>query len=139
MSTASVVPTILVNTAGASGFALDGFDPVAFFTDQEPVNGDPAITSKHQGATYMFATNEHQQMFEANPGKYAPQYGGFCAFGVSVGALFPADKINTWEVRDGKLTVILNAELRKAFDNDYEQNVTKADTNWPSLVSEHGK
>jgi len=78
-------------------------------------------------------------MFEANPGKYAPQYGGFCAFGVSVGALFPVDIINTWEVRDGKLTVILNAELRKAFDSDVEQNVTKADKNWPGLVSEHGK
>ena len=87
----------------------------------------------------MFATKEHQQMFEANPGKYAPQYGGFCAFGVSVGALFPVDIINTWEVRDGKLTVILNAELRKAFDKDFEQSVTKADKNWPGLVSEHGK
>lgn len=129
-------PTI-VNTAGASGFALDGFDPVAFFTDENPVNGDPAITSKHRGASYMFATKEHQQMFDANPGEYAPQYGGFCAFGVSVGALFPVDIINTWEVRDGKLTVILNAGLREAFDKDFEQNVAKADENWPRLVSEN--
>ncbi len=139
MSTPSNTSSTLVNTAGASGFALDGFDPVAFFTDQHPVNGDPAITSKHQGATYMFATEEHQQMFDANPDKYAPQYGGFCAFGVSVGALFPVDIINTQEVHDGKLTVILNAELRKAFDDDFEANVSKADNNWPALVSAHGK
>ena len=138
MNAPSVAPT-LDNTAGASGFALDGFDPVAFFTDKKPVNGDPAITSKYQGGTYMFATTEHQQAFDANPAHYAPQYGGFCAFGVSVGALFPVDVINTWQVRDGELTVILNPELRKVFDNEFEQNVTKADTNWPGLVSEHGK
>lgn len=129
----------LVNYAGASDFALNGFDPVAFFTDQRPVNGDPTITEKHQGAVYMFATKEHQQMFEANPEKYAPQYGGFCAFGVSVGALFPVDIINTWQVRDGRLTLILNAQLREEFDKDYEQNLAKAEKNWPGLVSDHGK
>lgn len=139
MNTSSTTSPSLVNTAGASGFALDGFDPVAFFTDEQPVNGDPTITAKHQGALYMFATKEHQQLFEQNPEKYAPQYGGFCAFGVSVGALFPVDIVNTWQVRDGKLTVILNAELRKEFDKDHEQNVAKADNNWPGLVSEHAK
>lgn len=139
MSTSSSMSPSLVNYAGASDFALNGFDPVAFFTDQRPVNGDPTITEKHQGAVYMFATKEHQQMFEANPEKYAPQYGGFCAFGVSVGALFPVDIINTWQVRDGRLTLILNAQLREEFDKDYEQNLAKAEKNWPGLVSDHGK
>lgn len=129
----------LVNIAGASGFALDGFDPVAFVTDNEPVNGDPSITAEHHGARYMFATSAHQQMFNANPDRYVPQFGGFCAFGVSVGALFPADIINTWEVRDGKLTVILNAGLRSEFDKDYDGNLAKAYGNWPGLVGEHGK
>nr|WP_238232988.1 hypothetical protein [Mycobacterium avium] len=56
-----------------------------------------------------------------------------------MGALFPADIINTWEVRDGKLTVILNAGLRSEFDKDYDGNLAKADGNWPGLVGEHGK
>ncbi|TDK98171.1 MULTISPECIES: YHS domain-containing (seleno)protein [Mycobacterium] len=136
MSTDS--PT-LVNTAGASGFALDGFDPVAFVTDKKPVNGDPSITAEYRGALYMFASTANQETFNANPDRYAPQFGGFCAFGVSVGALFPADIINTWEVRDGKLTVILNAGLRAEFNKDYDGNLAKADNNWLGLVGEHGK
>ena len=99
--TASAVAADLVNTAGASRVALSGYDPVAFFTDAKPMNGDPGINAGFQGATYFFVSKEHKKMFEANPAKYAPQTGGFCAYGVSVGALFPVD-ISTWQIRDGK-------------------------------------
>src|SRR5215469_9603198 len=89
----------LVNVSGASKVALDGYDPVAFFIESKPVNGSPSITAEHRGATYFFATADHRKLFKENPDKYAPQYGGFCAFGVAEGALFPVD-INTWQVRD---------------------------------------
>jgi hypothetical protein len=122
-----------VNVAGASGIALDGYDPVAFFTEQKPVHGDPGITGTHQGATYLFANEEHRNTFEQNPDKYVPQYGGYCAYGAAVGALFPVD-VDTWQVRNGKLYLNLNPEVLEAFNKDFQGNVTKADKNWPDLA-----
>lgn len=131
-----VSPTLagdLVNVSGASGIALNGYDPVAFFTESKPTHGDPKITATHKGATYMFASESHKKMFEKDPEKYAPQYGGYCAYGVSVGALFPVD-INTWQVRNQKLYLNLNPEILKLFNQDIEGHITKADMNWPDLV-----
>jgi len=128
----------LVNTSGASGIAVGGYDTVAFFTDHKPVNGDPSITATYQGATYMFASKEHKALFEANPENYAPQCGGFCAFGVSVGALFPVE-IDTWQIRNGKLYLNLNKTILKKFNSDFDANVAKADKNWPILVEKNGK
>jgi hypothetical protein len=128
----------LVNVSGASNIAVGGYDTVAFFTDNKPVNGDPFITATYQGATYIFASKPHQELFEAAPEKYAPQCGGYCAFGVSVGALFPVD-INTWQIRDGKLYLNLNKAILKKFNADFDTNVAKAGKNWPDLVAKHGK
>jgi hypothetical protein len=128
----------LVNVSGASNIAVGGYDTVAFFTDSKAVNGDPFITATYQGATYIFANKEHKALFEAAPEKYAPQCGGYCAFGVSVGALFPVD-INTWQIRDGKLYLNLNKAILKKFNADFDANVAKADKNWPGLVAKHGK
>ena len=129
----------LVNTAGASGIAVGGFDTVAFFTDKKPINGDPGVSSSYYGATYLFASKEHKDLFDAAPEKYLPQCGGFCAYGVSVNALFPVDIVNTWQVRDGKLYFNLNKSILKSFNKDFEGNVAKADKNWPGLVEKHGK
>ena len=127
----------LVNVSGASKIALSGYDTVAFFTDAKPVNGSPFISAEYQGATYLFATEEHKQLFTANPDKYAPQCGGFCAYGVGLGKLFPVD-INTWQVRNGKLYLNLNQGILKKFNADFEGNVAKAEENWPKLVKENG-
>ena len=128
----------LVNVAGASKVAVNGYDPVAFFTDARPVNGSPFISATHQGAVYFFATEEHKKLFTLNSARYAPQYGGFCAFGVALDALFPVD-INTWQVRDGKLYLNLNPEILKKFNADFDGNVAKADKNWPGLVQTKGR
>ena len=128
----------LVNVSGASNIAVAGYDTVAFFTDQKPVNGDPGISAAYQGATYIFASKEHKELFESAPEKYTPQCGGFCAFGVSVGALFPVD-ISTWQIRDGKLYLNLNQAILKKFNADFDANVAKANANWPDLVAKHGK
>lgn len=124
--------------SGASNISVGGYDTVAFFTDKKPVNGDPGISATYQDATYIFASKEHKELFEAAPEKYAPQCGGYCAFGVSVGALFPVD-ISTWQVRDGKLYLNLNKAILKKFNADFDANVAKADKNWPTLVAKHGK
>lgn len=128
----------LVNVSGASGVAINGYDPVAFFTDKKPVNGNFQISTKHRGATYYFASKEHKAIFSGNPDKYAPQCGGFCAFGVSVGALFPVD-INTWQVRNGKLYLNLNPDILKMFNKDLDGNIAKAAQNWPGLVKKNGQ
>ena len=136
--TASALASNLVNVSGASKAALSGYDPVAFFTDSKPVNGSPFIAAEHQGATYFFATEEHKKLFTEDPDKYVPQFGGFCAYGVSVGKLFPVD-ITTWQVRDGKLYLNLNGDVLKKFNADFDGNVAKADQNWPGLVKKKGK
>lgn len=128
----------LVNVSGASGIALDGYDPVAFFTLAKPTHGDPGISATHEGATYLFASKEHKRMFEANPGKYLPQFGGYCAYGAALNALFPVD-ISTWQVRDGKLYLNLNPTILKAFNQDFSGNVEKARKNWPVLVQKNAK
>ena len=94
----NVLSAELVNVSGASNVALNGYDPVAFFTMGEPVNGDPGISATHDGANYFFSTKEHRRLFKENPYKYAPQYGGYCTFGVSVGALFPVANVARWGV-----------------------------------------
>jgi len=128
----------LVNVSGASKIAVSGYDPVAFFTDAKPVNGSPFIAAEYQGATYFFASEEHKKLFTEDPAKYVPQFGGFCAYGVALDKLFPVD-ISTWQVRDGKLYLNLNAGILKKFNADFEGNVARADQNWPGLVKTNGK
>lgn len=128
----------LVNVSGASGVAVDGYDTVAFFTQSRAVHGDPGIKSVYQGATYFFASKEHQRLFEASPAKYVPQYGGYCAYGVALNALFPVD-ISTWQVRDGKLYLNLNPEILKAFNADFGGNDRKAGGNWAELQKKYAK
>lgn len=126
----------LVNVSDHVGVA--GYDPVAFFTDAKPVKGNPAISATHHGATYYFATEAHRKLFQGSPERYLPQYGGYCAYGASRGALAPVE-ISTWQVRNGKLYLNHDASVRERFDADFQGNVTKADANWPSLLAEHGK
>ena len=128
----------LVNVSGASKAAVNGYDTVAFFTDSKAVNGSPFIAAEYQGATYYFASEDHKKLFVASPEKYAPQTGGFCAYGVALGKLFPVD-INTWQVRDGKLYLNLSPDILKKFNADFEGNVAKANKNWPTLVKKHAK
>ena len=121
-----------MNVAGQSGIALNGYDPVSFHSESTALHGDPGITAKHGGATYLFANKENRKQFQADPGRYAPQYGGFCAYGVSVGALFPVD-INTAQIRDGKLYLNLNPAIQELFNQDLDGNIDKAEKNWPKL------
>lgn len=128
----------LVNVAGASGIALGGYDPVAFFTDGKPTHGDPGVTSTYKGATYHFASKAHKTQFEANPEKYVPQFGGYCAYGAALGALFPVD-ISTWQVRNGKLYLNLNPAIAAEFNKDPAGHIAKAEKNWPGLVKKFSK
>ena len=139
VSAALVVATLIAPSARASdvnqtdGLALRGFDPVAYFTQKKAVKGDPQWTVMHHDVTYEFASQEDQTAFQADPDKYVPQYGGFCALATSVGVKADADP-KEFVVRDGKLFVNNNPKAQSLFQQDVEGNIKKADHNWPDVA-----
>ncbi len=112
--------------------ALQGYDPVSFFTDGKPVKGDPAITFDYHDAKYHFASEEHKEMFAADPDKYEPKFGGYCAYGVAVGGLYPID-VEAFNIYEGQLLLQKNKDVRDLFNKDPEKNYEKAVKNWPKL------
>ena len=117
------------------GVALHGFDPVAYFTEQKAVKGDPEFAASHNGATYEFASKENQAKFEADPAKYEPQFGGYCAFGVSEGYKADIDP-HAFTVSDGKLYLNYSEPVSSDFRADLNGRVTKAQKNWPDVLNQ---
>ena len=122
----------------SSGVAIQGYDPVAFFTDGKPVKGDSRIVSKRDGAVYFFASKEHKDLFNANPSKYEPVFGGYCAYGVSRNRLVEI-YVDAFQIVDGKLLLQYSKSVRDDFNKDTKGNLAKANTNWPGLVEKKGK
>ena len=127
----------LVNVDG-TGVAIQGYDPVAFFTDNKPVKGDQKFLVKHDGAIYFFATKEHKDLFKENPAKYEPEFGGYCAYGVSKNKLVEID-VDAFQIVDGKLLLQYSKGIRDDFNEDTKGNLAKADANWTGLVAKKGK
>lgn len=118
-----------VSKDGNTGIALEGYDPVAFFTQQKAAKGDPKIQLQHEKAIYFFASEENKKTFLAAPEKYLPVYGGYCAFGASIGVLLPVE-IETWEIVNGKLVLQYNEDIKQLFKKDTKGNFSKADSFW---------
>ena len=112
--------------------ALEGRDPVAYFTDGKAVRGDGFILSEYKGQTYLFASKDHKKEFDKNPDKYIPQFGGWCAFGASVGKKFHADP-EAFVVHKNKLYVNVNKDILEKFKKDFDGNISKAESNWPKI------
>ena len=121
-----------------SGVAVQGYDPVAFFTDNQPVKGKPDLVAKRDGAIYFFATKEHRSLFLKTPAKYEPAYGGYCAYGVSRNRLVDID-VDAFQVVDGRLLLQYSKGVRDDFNADAKANLAKAESNWPKLVEKKGK
>ena len=121
-----------------SGVAIQGYDPVAFFTDKKPVKGEQKFLIKHGGAVYFFASKENKELFKADPAKYTPQFGGYCAYGVSRNKLVEID-VDAFQVVDGKLLLQYSKGVRDDFNEDAKGNLAKADANWPKLIEKKGK
>lgn len=120
------------------GIAIQGYDPVAFFTQNRPVKGRPEFESKDNGARYLFASAEDKSTFEANPVKYEPQFGGFCAYAASQNHTAPV-KIEAFQIVNGRLLMQYDLGVGKEFNKDTQGNLQKADKNWPGLVQKEGK
>ena len=127
-----------LNNLDGNGVALQGYDPVAFFTDNRPVKGDQHFQTQYHGATYYFASAEHKATFEKEPAKYEPQFGGFCAYGTSRGKTVPI-KIEAWQIVNGRLLMQYDLDVKTKFNSDPQGNLSKADQNWPGLVEKLGK
>jgi YHS domain-containing protein len=121
-----------------SGVAIQGYDPVAFFTDHKPVKGDPKFLIKHDGAIYYFASKEHRNLFKETPAKYEPEFGGYCAYGVSRNKLVEID-VEAFQIVNGRLLLQYSTDVRDKFNKDAAANLAKADANWPVLVAKKGK
>jgi len=121
-----------------TGVAIQGYDPVAFFTDHQPVKGDQKFLVKHDGAIYFFASKEHKDLFKEKPAKYEPVFGGYCAYGVSRNKLVEID-VDAFQIVDGKLLLQYSKGVRDDFNKDAKANLAKAGSNWPELVAKKGK
>ena len=117
----------------SQGVILKGYDAVAYFKQLgKPVKGNPEIKSSFQAATYLFASAQNKADFDKDPAKYAPQYGGFCAYGVTIGVLADIEGSDGFVYKD-KLYVCGNKDAGTSFITDLDSNIEKADTNWRQL------
>lgn len=128
-ATAKPGSAVNVDTAGV---AVHGYDPVAYFTQGGPVLGDAAFSATHDGATYRFASAEHRAAFVADPARYAPQYGGYCAFGAAKGGKFDGDP-SLWRIVDDKLYLNVNPTAQQLWEEDVPGFIQQADVNWPEI------
>ena len=125
-------PNIFATKKGA----IRGVDPVAYFELQP---GDKALagldefTYQYNGALWKFASAENRDAFIANPEKYSPQYGGYCAFAVSHGFTKPVN-VDAWKIVDGKLYLNLNKRVKRKWEKDQAAAIVRADDNWPTAL-----
>jgi hypothetical protein len=138
-ATASVAPSPAladnapVWTPLGSNVAIRGYDPVAYFTVGRPTVGDARFEARHQGAIFRFASAANRDAFVANPTRYAPQYGGYCAWAVSQGYTAGIDP-NAWRIVDGRLYLNYNATIQRRWEADRANLIQQANRNWPSVL-----
>ncbi|MFM9973745.1 MAG: YHS domain-containing (seleno)protein [Beijerinckiaceae bacterium] len=120
-----------INT-DTTGVAIRGFDPVAYFTDGKPTQGNSQFSAKFENGTYHFATAANRDAFVKEPAKYAPAYGGFCAFAASVSKKADGNPA-LWKIVDNKLYLNVNETAFNRWQQDIPGNLTKANTNWPNI------
>lgn len=115
------------------GIAIKGYDPVAYFTMNQPLKGSKEFSVDWNGATWRFANQDHLDLFRAQPEKYAPQYGGYCAWAVSQNKTASIDP-DAWKIVDGKLYLNYSLDIQETWEADTDGNIKKADANWPNLI-----
>jgi len=124
-----------VNTLGSpDGVAIRGYDPVAYFRDNGPRPGRPEFSARHGGATWYFASAENKALFEADPERYLPAFGGFCAYGTSRGYLVKIEP-EAWSIVDGRLYLNYDLNVRKTWLGRTQTYIARADGNWPRLTA----
>lgn len=121
-------------TTKGPGLAVHGYDVVAYFDKGHPEVGRAKYSTVYNGATYRFSSEETLDTFESAPEKYVPQYGGYCAYGVAVGAKFDGDP-RLWRIVNGKLYLNLNEDIQETWEKDVPAYIKKGDLNWNKIAS----
>jgi YHS domain-containing protein len=121
-----------VYNVDTKGLALKGYDPVAYFNQKMPVKGSKMYEIEWQGAKWRLASSTNLELFREDPAKYAPRYGGYCAYGVAVGGLYNI-KPEAWSIVDGVLYLNKNLRVRETWRQDIPGYIEKADANWPRI------
>ena len=124
-------PVAAVNTS-RGGLAVKGHDPVAYFTQARPIQGAPAFSATHNGATWLFATAANRDAFLAEPGRFTPQFGGYCAWAVGHGYTADSDP-QAWHIDNGKLYLNYNRSVQTMWLKDKARWIAEGDRNWPAL------
>ena len=127
----------VVNSSLLGGVAIEGTDPVAYFEQGAPVAGSSDFEHEWMDATWRFASAENRDRFAADPEKYAPQYGGYCAWAVSQGYTAKIDPA-AWKIVDDKLYLNYSKDVQTQWSADIPGNITKADANWPQIKADLG-
>jgi len=119
-------------TLQGAPLAVHGFDPVAYFTQDEALLGDAQFSTEYKEGTYRFVSEENKQLFLKNPSKYVPQYGGYCAFGTAKGKKFDGDP-RLFKVVGGRLYFNLNPDVYEKWLMDPPGYIKQADENWREI------
>ena len=109
--------------------AAAGYDVVSYHTGKKPLRGNGHHAAVHEGVTYIFANASNLETFNADPEKYVPAYGGYCAFGVSVGKKFVGDP-EVWRVVDGRLYLNLDTAVQDIWFENVSGNIAAAEEQW---------
>jgi hypothetical protein len=115
-----------------NGFAIGGYDVVEYFVSARPVKGDSNIVVQWNNARWIFSKKENAALFTANPQQYAPQYGGYCAYGMSRGYKAPTSE-DAWGIVNNKLYFNYNRDVQKTWNKDQPGFIQKADSNWVNV------
>ena len=124
-----------IYTGFFSNEALRGYDTVAYFTEGRPIEGSDDFTTEYMGATWKFSSQQHLDLFLADPEKYAPQYGGYCAWAMSNGDTASAEP-DLWTIHEGKLYLNYSKRVNRRWQEDIPGFISKADQHWPTLEKE---
>lgn len=122
-----------VYTNGSSNIAIKGYDTVAFFTENKPVKGHKQFSTQYQEATWYFSSQENLQRFINEPERYAPQYGGYCAYAISRNTTASINP-RYFNIHNGKLYLNYNKGVQKRWLKQLDQSIKKANTHWPTLL-----
>lgn len=122
-----------IYTGLVKGVAVGGYDPVAYFTEGKPVKGSEDITLKHEGVTWRFSSEANRDAFKADPAKFAPQYGGHCAYAMAKGSLAKGDP-EAWTIHNGKLYLNFSNSVRARWQKNIPGYVKQADVNWHRII-----
>lgn len=120
------------------GLAIRGYDPVAYFDQGKPVKGNETFEYRYEGALWRFVDAKNKEAFQKDPHKYLPQYGGYCAYGMSRGYAVPIDP-QAWSIVDGKLYLNYSLDVQEKWNKGIPGFITKANENWPKIPKKSAK